>query len=111
MYTSLHDAHDVPFRVHLLPIMLAAQPSTTMFYARLTRVAVGPGPTLQAGLVAVVVAGVVAEEFVPGPAELVAAEAVVVLVTADPDLVLELGHGAVVRQLLPVGARVDHARM
>lgn len=35
------------------------------------------------------------EEFVPGPAELVATKAVVVLVTDDPDLVLELGHGSV----------------
>lgn len=48
------------------------------------------------------------EELVPGPAELVAAEAVVVLVTADPDLVLELGHGTVVCELLPVRAGVDH---
>ncbi len=51
------------------------------------------------------------EEFVPGPTKLVAAEAVVVLVTADPDLVLKLGHGAVVSQLLPMRAGVDHAGM
>lgn len=78
-------------------------------HAWLTCVAVGSRPALQTRLVAVVVAGVVAEELVPRPAELVAAEAVVVLVAADPDLVLELGHEAVVHQLLPVRAGVDHA--
>lgn len=72
-------------------------------------VAVKSGPTFQTGLVPVVVARVMPEELVPGAAELVAAEAVVVLVAADPDLVLELGHGAVVGQLLPVRAGVDHA--
>lgn len=50
------------------------------------------------------------EELIPGPTKLVATEAVVVLVTADPNLVLKLGHGAVVGQLLPVRAGVDHAR-
>lgn len=51
------------------------------------------------------------EELIPGPTKLVAAKAVVVLVTADPDLVLKLGYGAVVSQLLPMRAGVDHARM
>lgn len=51
------------------------------------------------------------EELVSGPAELVAAEAVVVLVAADPDLVLEQRYRAIVSQLLPVGARVDHPWM
>lgn len=51
------------------------------------------------------------EELVSGPTELVAAEAVVVLITAYPDLVLKLGYWAVVSQLLPVGAGVDHAGM
>ncbi|TNN74323.1 hypothetical protein EYF80_015406 [Liparis tanakae] len=45
-----------------------------------------------------------AEELIAGPTELVAAEAVIVLVAADPDLVLELGHVAVVHssRTLPV---------
>lgn len=51
------------------------------------------------------------EELVSGPTKLVAAETVVVLVAADPDLVFKLGYGAVVRQLLPLRAGVDHARM
>lgn len=51
------------------------------------------------------------KELIPGPAKLVAAEAVVVLVAGHPDLVLKLGHRAVVRQLLPVRAGVDHARV
>lgn len=72
-------------------------------------VAVRSGPALQTGLVSIVVTCVMPEELIPGPTKLVAAEAVVVLVTADPDLVLELGHGAVVGQLLPMRAGVDHA--
>lgn len=51
------------------------------------------------------------KELVSGPTELVAAEAVVVLIAADPDLVLELGDAAVVSQLLPLWAWVDHARL
>lgn len=74
-------------------------------------VAVRTRPALQTGLVAVVVTGVVAKELVPWSAELVAAEAVVVLVTADPDLVLELADGAVVSEFLPVGAGIDHPRV
>ncbi len=56
-----------------------------------------------------VVARVMSEELVPGATKLVTAEAIVVLVTDDPDLVLKLGHGAVVSQLLPLRAGVDHA--
>lgn len=51
------------------------------------------------------------KELIPGPTELVAAEAVVVLIAGDPDLVLELGDVAVAAQLLPVWAGVDHARV
>lgn len=76
-----------------------------------TFVAVLPGPALQTGLVAAVVAGEVAEEVVARPAELVASEAVVVLAAGDADLVLELGCVALVRQLLPWVVGVDHARV
>lgn len=55
------------------------------------------------------VAGVVSEELVARAAELVAAEAVVVVVAGDPDLILELGHGTVVLQALPLTVRIDHA--
>ena len=74
-----------------------------------TFVAVPSRPPLLAGLVAVVVADEVAEKVVTGPAVLVAPETVVVLVAGDPDLVLELGHVAVVGQLLPRVVGVDHA--
>lgn len=74
-------------------------------------VAVRTGPALQARLVAVVVALVVAEEVVSRAAELVAAEAVVVLVAAEADLKVELSHGAVVLQALPLPAGVDHPRV
>lgn len=52
-----------------------------------------------------------ADEVTAGPAVLVAAEAVVVLFARDPDLVVELGHVAVVGQLLPWMVGVDHARV
>lgn len=74
-------------------------------------VAVRSRPAFQAGLVSIVVARIMPKELVSGPAELVAAEAVVVLVAADPDLVLELSDRAVVSQLLPVWTWVDHPRM
>ncbi len=54
---------------------------------------------------------IVAEEVVSWAAELVAAEAVVVLVAAEADLEVELGHGAVVLQALPLPAGVDHPRV
>lgn len=76
-----------------------------------TFVALWSHPALQAGLVAVLVAGVVGEEVVPGPAELVAAEAVVMLGAGDADLVLEVGDPRVVLQRLPLPAGVDHARV
>lgn len=79
--------------------------------APLTCVAVRSGPAFQTRLVSVVVAGVMAEELVPGPAKLVATKAVVVLVADDPDLVLKLRHRSVMRQLLPLWAGVDHSRM
>lgn len=45
-------------------------------------------PAIQAGLVAILVTGVVTEEVITGPAELVACGAVVVLVAAHTDLQL-----------------------
>lgn len=74
-------------------------------------VALWTGPALHAGLVSVVVAVVVAEEVVSGPAELVAADSVVVLVAAHANLVRELSDGAVMPQNLPVTVRVNHARL
>ena len=82
-----------------------------MISAGLTCVAVRSRPAFQTGLVSIVVACVMPEELISRPTKLVAAKAVVVLITADPDLVLKLGHRAVVSQLLPMWARVDHAGM
>lgn len=77
--------------------------------SQFTCVTVRARPAFQTCLVAIVVTGVVAKELISWAAELVAAEAVVVVVTADPDLVLKLGYGAVVSQLLPLVTGVDHA--
>ncbi len=77
----------------------------------LTSVAFWASPSLQAGLVAIVIAGMMAEEVISGPTELIAAEAEVVLVAGHPNLVLELSHGAVVLQDLPLTVWVDHARL
>lgn len=57
-------------------------------------------PAIHAGLVAVLVTGVVAEEVVPGPAELVAGGTVVVLVAAHSDLQLQVCHVAAEVQAL-----------
>lgn len=77
----------------------------------LTDAAFRAGPALQARLVAILVAVMVAEEVVSGPAEFVAPEAVVVIVAGDADLILELGHATVMLQRLPLSARVDHPRL
>lgn len=75
----------------------------------LTSVAFWASPSLQAGLVAIVIAGIVAEEVISGPTELIAAEAKVVLIAGHPNLVLKLSYGAVVFQNLPLTVWVDHA--
>lgn len=77
----------------------------------LTGAAFGASPALQTRLVAVVVAVIVAKEVVSRPAEFVAAEAIVVIVAGDTDLILELRHAAIVFQRLPLSARVDHTRL
>lgn len=66
-------------------------------------------PAIHAGLVAVLVAGVVAKEVVAGAAELVAGGTVVVLITAHSDLQLQVCHVAAEVQALPTVLRVDHA--
>lgn len=66
-------------------------------------------PAIHAGLVAVLVAGIVAKEVVAGPAELVAGGTVVVLITAYSDLQLQVCHVAAEVQALPAVLGVDHA--
>lgn len=77
----------------------------------LTFLALLPHPAIHAGLVAILVAGVVAKKVVAGSAELVAGGAVVVLVTAHTDLQLQVRHVAAEVQALPAVLRVDHASM
>lgn len=60
-----------------------------------TCIAVRTCPAFQAGLVAILVTGVMSKELVTWPAELVASKAVVVFVAGYPDLVLKLGDRAV----------------
>lgn len=49
------------------------------------------------------------EEVVSGSAELIAAEAVIIVITGDADLILKVGHPRVLLQGLPLPAGVDHA--
>lgn len=86
-------------------------PTATIKAPPLTSVAFWASPSLQAGLVAIVIAGIVAEKVISGPTELVAAEAKVMLIAGHPNLVLELSHGAIVLQELPLTVWVDHARL
>lgn len=51
---------------------------------------------------------VVTEKVIPGSTKLITAEAEVMFITGDPNLVLELSHGAVVLQNLPLTVWVDH---
>lgn len=75
----------------------------------LTCAAARTHPAVQAHLGPGGLATVVAEVVVTRDAEFVALVAVVVLVTAHPDVVGEVGHGPVVLQELPGGAGVDHS--
>lgn len=77
----------------------------------LTRIALRTCPAFQAGLVAILVTGVMSKELVTWPAELVASKAVVVFIAGYPDLVLKLGDRAVMGQPLPLSIWVDHARV
>lgn len=76
-----------------------------------TFVALWSHPAFQAGLVAILVTGVVSEEVISGPTELVAAEAVVMFCTGHSDLVLKVGYSCTVFQGLPLAAGIDHARV
>lgn len=110
---------DALVTVQALPAILA--PAVSWEFARPvlgatalpanSSVTLGAHPAFHARFVAVLVAGIVAEEVVSGPAELVAAEAIVVVVTGHTDLVLKVGHPRVLLQRLPLAAGVDHARV
>lgn len=115
LHPCLHTAGTEGQReAQLQPAMLAlpcARSHPTPGHRPLTFFALLAHPAIHAGLVAVLVTGVVAEEVVPGPAELVAGGTVVVLVTAHSDLQLQVCHVAAEVQALPAVLRVDHASM
>lgn len=50
-----------------------------------------------------------AKEVVSGSAELIAAEAIVIVITGHADLILKVGNPRVLLQRLPLPAGVDHA--
>lgn len=51
------------------------------------------------------------KEVVSGSAELIAAEAVVIVIAGHADLILKVGNPSVLLQGLPLPAGVDHARV
>lgn len=105
--------------VQALPAILA--PAVTWEFARPVlgtaalpanrSVTLGAHPAFHARFVAILVAGIMPEEVVSGSAELIAAEAVVIVIAGDADLILKVGHPRVLLQGLPLPAGVDHARM
>ena len=78
---------------------------------RVTSFAIGTGPAGEADFATVLVADVVAELVVPGPAKLHARGVVVIGVALDADAVRHLGAPAVVRQRVPVPARHQNTRV
>lgn len=66
-------------------------------------------PALHASFVAILVTGIVSKEVISGSAELVAAKAIVIVITGDTDLILKVGNPCVLLQCLPLPAGVDHA--
>lgn len=74
-------------------------------------VAVKTRPAFQASFVAILITGVVPKEVISWSTKLVAAKAIVVFVTSDPDLVLKVSYTCVLLQRLPLAAWVDHTRV
>lgn len=66
-------------------------------------------PAFHAGFVAILVAGIMSKEVISGPTELVAAKAIVVVITGHSDLILKVGNPRVLFQCLPLPAGVYHA--
>lgn len=71
--------------------------------------AVRSRPAFQTRLVPVNVARIMSKKLIARSTKLVATKSVIMLITADSDLVLELRNGPVVSQLLPVRTWVDHS--
>lgn len=76
-----------------------------------TSVTLWAHPALHARFVAIQVAGIVSKEVISGSAELIAAKAVVIVITGDADLILKVGNPCVLLQRLPLPTGVYHARV
>lgn len=110
---------DALVAVQALPAILA--PAVTRNFARSmlgttalsanSFVALGAHPAFHARFVAILVTGIVSKEVISGPAKLIAAKAIVVVITGHTDLVLKVDNSRVLLQCLPLPAGVDHARM
>lgn len=68
-------------------------------------------PAFQTSFVAILITGVVSKEVVPWPAKLVAAKAIIMLITRDSNLVLKMSNTRILLQGLPLPAGVDHSRV
>lgn len=66
-------------------------------------------PAFHAGFVAILVTGIVSKEVISRPTELIAAKAVIVVITSHSDLILKVGNPRVLFQCLPLPAGVYHA--
>jgi hypothetical protein len=76
-----------------------------------TFVTLGTHPAFHASFVAILVTGIVSKEVVSGPTKLIAAKAIVVVITGHTDLILKVGNPCVLLQCLPLPAGVYHARV
>lgn len=76
-----------------------------------TSVTFGAHPAFHASFVAILVTGVVSKEVISGSAELIAAKAIVIVITGHADLILKVGNPCILFQCLPLPAGVYHARV
>lgn len=76
---------------------------------RLTNFAVGALPSLYAHLVAVLVAGVMAEYVVPRPAELGAGRVVIMIGALDPNAIRQMSVSSLMIEGVPRGSWQDNA--
>lgn len=66
-------------------------------------------PAFHAGFVAILVTGIVSKEVISRPTELIAAKAIIVVITGHSDLILKVSNPCVLFQCLPLPAGVYHA--
>lgn len=72
-------------------------------------VAVGTRPAFHTGFVAILVTGIVSKEIISRSTKLVAAKAIVIVITGHTDLVLKMGDPCVMFQRLPLATGINHA--